>query len=59
MPQKIFMDLNTNQHGAALVAKYQSAMNAIKKSNNAPSQLNASMVARIHSLKPGCGSCGK
>jgi hypothetical protein len=24
-----------------------------------PSQLNASMIGRIHSIKPGCGSCGR
>lgn len=59
MPQKILMDLNNAQHSAALAAKYQSAMAAIKKSTNAPSQLNAGMVSRIHSLRPGCGSCGK
>lgn len=59
MPQKIFMDLNNSQHSASLIAKYQASMNAIKKSTNAPSQLNAGMVSRIHTLKPGCGSCGK
>jgi hypothetical protein len=25
----------------------------------APSQLNSSMIGRIHSIKPGCGSCGR
>jgi len=25
----------------------------------APSALNASIIARIHSVKPGCGSCGR
>ena len=24
-----------------------------------PSTLNASMIGRIHSIKPGCGSCGR
>lgn len=24
-----------------------------------PSALNTSIIARIHSIKPGCGSCGK
>ena len=24
-----------------------------------PSQLNSSMIGRIHSIKPGCGSCGR
>lgn len=25
----------------------------------APSALNASIISRIHSVRPGCGSCGK
>jgi hypothetical protein len=25
----------------------------------APSALNGSMVARVHNVRPGCGSCGK
>lgn len=25
----------------------------------APTALNASIIARIHSVKPGCGSCGR
>lgn len=25
----------------------------------APSTLNSSMIGRIHSIKPGCGSCGR
>jgi hypothetical protein len=28
-------------------------------SANAPSSLNASIIARIHSVRPGCGSCGR
>jgi len=24
-----------------------------------PTALNASIIARIHSVKPGCGSCGR
>jgi hypothetical protein len=59
MPQKIFMDLNNAQHSAGLIAKYQASMTALSKTNKAPSQLNAGMVSRIHTLKPGCGSCGK
>ena len=27
--------------------------------NNPPQGLNRSMIARIHSAKPGCGSCGR
>ncbi len=25
----------------------------------APSALNASMLARVHNVRPGCGSCGR
>lgn len=25
----------------------------------APTALNSSIIARIHSVKPGCGSCGR
>ena len=25
----------------------------------APSALNASIISRIHSVRPGCGSCGR
>ena len=25
----------------------------------APTALNASIIARIHTVKPGCGSCGR
>ncbi len=59
MPQKIFMDLNNAQHSAALVAKYQASMAALKQAPKAPASLTSSMVSRIHSVRPGCGSCGK
>jgi hypothetical protein len=29
----------------------------VPKINNKP--LNAGMIARIHSIKPGCGGCGR
>ena len=32
---------------------------APQQPNKPPSALNASMVQRIHSVKPGCGSCGR
>lgn len=28
-------------------------------SPKAPSALNASIISRIHSVRPGCGSCGR
>jgi hypothetical protein len=38
---------------------------AIKSPNTAvapkaiPTALNSTMIARIHTVKPGCGSCGR
>jgi len=52
------MNLDNNSQSAALVAQYKAAlakMNTTKK----PAALNASMVGRIHNVRPGCGSCGK
>ena len=34
-----------------------STLGAITK--KAPTALNASIIGRIHSVKPGCGSCGR
>lgn len=58
MPGRFAMNLDNNSQSALLVAQYKNAltkMNATKK----PSALNASMVQRIHNVRPGCGSCGK
>lgn len=58
MPGRFAMNLDNNSQTAALVSQYKNAlakMNATKK----PSALNASMVGRIHNVRPGCGSCGK
>jgi len=30
-----------------------------EQQRSAPSALNGSMVARVHNVRPGCGSCGK
>jgi hypothetical protein len=48
---------NSNIYRQAMIAnlvKTQQAQQA-----KAPSALNRSMVARIHNVRPGCGSCGK
>lgn len=58
MPGRFSMNLDNNSQSAALVAQYKNALakiNAEKK----PNALNASMVGRIHNVRPGCGSCGK
>ena len=61
MPQRINMFLDNGNHlpkqndsvSSANLA-YAPAVKVI-----APSALNTSIIARIHSIKPGCGSCGK
>ena len=58
MPQKLFMDLNNSQYNANFIAKYKANLAATKQVK-APASLNAGMVDRIHSVRPGCGSCGK
>ncbi len=63
MPAKINMFLsngNPPQHflkqqinNASLGANHSIA------SPKAPSALNASMLGRVHNVRPGCGSCGR
>jgi hypothetical protein len=31
----------------------------IKTETKAPSALNAPLIERVHSVRPGCGSCGR
>ena len=67
MPQKLNMiisngntqptferQINTASLGVALSSVYTS-MAAPK----APSALNAPFIARVHNVRPGCGSCGR
>lgn len=61
MPQKINMFLNNGTHlpkrndsNYSANLAYAPAVKVIP-----PSALNTSIIARIHSVKPGCGSCGK
>jgi hypothetical protein len=55
MPAKIFMNLsNENRRFAPQVQQKQ----GIQPSSANPS-LHAKMIQRIHTVKPGCGSCGK
>jgi len=57
----IRMDLNSgansNIHRQAMLASLVKSQQA--QQAKAPSALNGSMVARIHNVRPGCGSCGK
>ena len=58
MPQKILMSLNNGNYSRAYIAAYQASLAPAPKPKGS-SALNASIVGRIHNVRPGCGSCGK
>jgi len=55
------MDVNSNS--TSNIYRQSMLANLVKtqqeQQRKAPSALNGSMVARIHNVRPGCGSCGK
>ena len=64
MPQKIHMYISngnemprTNSTPAVNFANL--AVAPTTTTVVAPSTLSSSMIGRIHSIKPGCGSCGR
>lgn len=60
MPQKINMLLdNNNRLARRNVPKFDANLAYAPAAKVTPSALNTSIIARIHSVKPGCGSCGK
>lgn len=63
MPAKINMFLS---NGNSMPPIFKQQMNTASLGANpslaspkAPSALNASMLARVHNVRPGCGSCGR
>jgi hypothetical protein len=48
---------NSNIYRQAMIANLVKAQQS--QQARAPSALNGSMVARVHNVRPGCGSCGK
>lgn len=63
MPQKINMFI-TNGNVAPRSNNVSSSINyanlaVAPTAVVVPSTLNSSMIGRIHSIKPGCGSCGR
>lgn len=68
MPQKIKMFLtNTNrppvilprQINSASLGSVSSVAPQSMATPKAPSALSAPIISRIHSVRPGCGSCGR
>ncbi len=54
------MLLSNGNYSHKEIAAYHAFMKAKEASTPKPSgSLNASMIGRIHNVKPGCGSCGK
>jgi hypothetical protein len=63
MPQKIHMVISNGRH------QYIGERKSINPANlgaspsmaapKAPSALNAPFIARVHNVRPGCGSCGR
>ncbi len=59
MPAKIFMKLDNSNYTYKQLAEYKANLAAATPKPKGSSALNASIVGRIHNVKPGCGSCGK
>jgi len=60
MPAKMTMRFSNGNYSDKEIASYHAFMRAKEASRPKPNgSLNASMIGRIHHVKPGCGSCGK
>ena len=63
MPQKINMVISNNNFIPHNVQKQFNPTNLVvapsMSSPKAPSALHAPMLARVHNVRPGCGSCGR
>jgi hypothetical protein len=57
MPTKINMEISNNNHILYQLRAIQAASTPII--SRVPSSLNAPFIARIHNVRPGCGSCGR
>jgi hypothetical protein len=62
MPQKIKMLIHNGNHNPFFQQQIQK-MNALSSQSvavpKAPSSLAAPIISRIHTVRPGCGSCGR
>jgi len=58
MPALIKMTLSNGHPTPTQVAAVTKNLAAVPK-NKPPQGLNRSMIARVHNVKPGCGSCGR
>jgi len=59
MPRKILMILSNNQTHKPELKQFQPNVAQTPVSKGVNSGFNSSMIGRIHTVKPGCGSCGR
>jgi len=60
MPSKINMVITNGNISPALLRSIMAPPTlGAAKPKAPPTALNSSIIARIHSVKPGCGSCGR
>jgi len=56
MPKKINMIIS---NGNTISSQFRSLSVNTNLANNVSNALAAPMISRIHTIKPGCGSCGR
>ena len=59
MPVKISMRLSNNNPSITQIKALTLHKEGLSKAPQPSSSLNTSMITRIHTTKPGCGSCGR
>ena len=62
MPVKINMIISNGNPSPAMIKQINTTSLGASPSMavpKAPSAINAPMLARIHNVRPGCGSCGR
>ena len=59
MPSKINMVITNGNISPSQLRSIMAPPTLGAGAPKVPTALNASIIARIHSVKPGCGSCGR
>ena len=63
MPQKLNMIISNGNYAPMVQRQFNNTaslgVTPSMASPKAPSALNAPILARVHNVRPGCGSCGR
>ena len=59
MPATIKMSLSNGNTTRSQIAMLTQSAPKVASVNKSATPLSASMVGRIHNVRPGCGSCGR